>query len=797
MPSKYVIKRLYRSALFVLLCFLSAESLSAQLIINNKRNNESFSIHNQTEYIDVEQSNFTLGQILHNKSLHFLPMKSENMDFGFTNHNFWFRFQLVNTTDEETIYFFETARPITDKAELYTIKSNHQITRYQSGDAIPFDKKSFNHRKTIFKIVLQPHEKQQFYLHIKSDGEMLSMPVILHSLENLLEVTSFEQFIFGFFYGILIIAAVLYLFFFFAMRDNTFLYYSMYVVFIGLLQFAVDGYFFQFITPQSGWLSLHAVLLFACVANFFLGRYAQVFLKIRVYSQFLNTAFYVIYVLDFLLLLSLFLIENHQYAYPIANILGLILLLLIVTSQALIYIRTQTIDRFFAVGIFFLISGFVVFILKNFSLLPLTFWTENASKLGTGLEVVFLSLSMANLIRNLKNEREELQTLALQRSEEMNELKSYFLSNISHELRTPLNAIMSLSDTIAAEVENQTVKSNCDVIKYSSKSLLNSVNDILDFSKIEKGELKLEIQPFSLTKSMEHIKNTAMVTSKEKDLEIKFLLSDDLPDNLLGDAIRYEQIANNIINNAIKFTKEGTIKIELTSTPNGENQVKLQLKVTDSGIGIPKEKMNSIFDSFSQESINNKRKFGGLGLGLYIVKNLVDIHNGKVDIRSQQGLGTICTIDLNFETIKDKPKAVIPESNTNYDLKGKRILVVEDNIMNQMVIKMITKNWMNTEVVFANNGEEGVNKLKSNPFDIVLMDLQMPVMDGYEATIAIRKGDAGEENKNIPIIAVTADVMESTKVRVLEIGMNKYLSKPVDKEVLYENIKSLVELAIT
>ncbi len=796
MPSKYTIKTLNCSSLLVLLFLLLTESLLAQFIISKKKNNESFSIHNQTEYLDVGQSNLTLNQIIHTKSFEFLPMKSENMDFGFTNHNFWFRFQLLNTTDEEAIYFFETARPITDKAELYTIKSNHQIIKHQSGDAIPFDEKSFNHRKTIFKIVLQPHEKQQFYLHVKSDGEMLSMPVVLHSLQNLLEVTSFEQFIFGFFYGMLIIAAVLYLFFFFAMRDKTFLYYSMYVIFIGLLQFAVDGYFFQFITPQSGWLSLHSVLLFACVANFFLGRYAQVFLKIKSYSSLLNVAFYVMYVLDFLLLLSLFLIENHQYAYPIANMLGLILLLLIITSQVLIYTKTRTIDRFFAIGIFFLISGFVVFILKNFSLLPLTFWTENASKFGTGLEVVFLSLSMANLIRNLKNEREELQTLALQRSEEMNELKSYFLSNISHELRTPLNAIMSLSDAIASEVGNQSVKANCDVIKYSSKSLLNSVNDILDFSKIEKGELKLEIQPFSLNKSLEHIKNTALVTSKEKDLKILFSFADNLPDNLLGDAIRFEQIANNVINNAIKFTKEGTIKIELTSTPNGENKIKLQLKVTDSGIGIPKEKMNSIFDSFSQESINNKRKFGGLGLGLYIVKNLVDIHNGKVDIKSQQGLGTICTIDLNFETIKSEPKTEIIETNNNYDLKGKRILVVEDNMMNQMVIKMITKNWMNTEVEFANNGEEGINKLKNNLFDIVLMDLQMPVMDGYETTIAIRKGDAGEENKNIPIIAVTADVMESTKIRVLEIGMNKYLSKPVDKEVLYENIKSLVELSI-
>ena len=165
---------------------------------------------------------------------------------------------------------------------------------------------------------------------------------------------------------------------------------------------------------------------------------------------------------------------------------------------------------------------------------------------------------------------------------------------------------------------------------------------------------------------------------------------------------------------------------------------------------------------------------------------------GTIDIQSQLGAGTKCKVTLPFELYKAPPKAVAIVANEDYDLKGKRILVVEDNAMNQMVIKMITKKWLNTAVEFANNGEEGVNQLKAHPFDIVLMDLQMPVMDGYEATIAIRNGEAGEENKNIPIIAVTADVMESTKERVLEIGMNKYLSKPVDKDILYENIKSLV-----
>ena len=196
-------------------------------------------------------------------------------------------------------------------------------------------------------------------------------------------------------------------------------------------------------------------------------------------------------------------------------------------------------------------------------MLPLNFWTENASKLGTGLEVIFLSLSMANLIRHLKNERTQLQTIALQKSEEMNELKSYFLSNISHELRTPLNAIMSLSDVTANEKDPAKVLTNCEIIKYSSQSLLCSVNDILDFSKIEKGEIKLEKGIFNPIKILEQIKNNALTTADEKGLKIKYTVGKDFPEQLIGDGIRFGQIANNIINNAIKFTNEGKVKIAL------------------------------------------------------------------------------------------------------------------------------------------------------------------------------------------------------------------------------------------
>ena len=399
---------------------------------------------------------------------------------------------------------------------------------------------------------------------------------------------------------------------------------------------------------------------------------------------------------------------------------------------------------------------------------------------------------MSNLIRNLKNEKNELNRLALIRSEEMNDLKSYFLSNISHELRTPLNAIMNLIDSISTEVEDEKIHKKCQIIKYSSNSLLSSVNDILDFSKIEKDELKLEVMPFDFSKVLENLNFNASNIAAEKGLTFEFSKSNSVPNFLIGDEARLTQIINNVLNNAIKFTSEGGVKFTVDSVMNSQNRSSLKFTVVDSGIGIPKNKIDSIFDSFSQNNIDNKRKFGGLGLGLYIVKTLVDMQNGIIKMTSEINKGTAFEIMLDFDVEVKEQVVLVEQATIVCDLKGKIILVVEDNPINQMVIKMITKKWLNTEVAYANNGEEAIDLLKKSHFDIILMDLQMPVMDGYEATIAIRNGQAGVKNTNIPIIAITADVMEGTKQRVSEIGMNDYLSKPVKKEILYESILKLV-----
>ncbi|WP_281336335.1 hybrid sensor histidine kinase/response regulator [Flavobacterium eburneipallidum] len=778
--------------LFFLLFFATSYS---QYIFKDTIERDEISLHPYTTIADVGQQKLAIDFVKNNfNTLHSVALKTENDDLGFTQNNFWTQTQLENQTNKQLIYYLETARPMTDVVELYELNNHNIVLKKQvSGDNIPYSERSFDNRKTIFKIEIAPKSKLKLFLHLKSDGEVVKIPLKLYSADSFIKQSSKEQLIFGLFYGILIVAAIIYFFFYFALNEKIFLYYSLYVVFVGLLQFALDGFFFQFLAPDAGWFSNHAVLLIAIIAVFLTGKYSEEYLRIKEYNKKIYSVIKGAYFLLFLLLLiAIFMPRALLFSYVLVNVFSLLFLILIVYTIVYFYWKKIPVDTYFSVGILFLIVGFGIFILYNFGLIPLTFFTQNSSKLGTGLEVIFLSLSMANLIRNLKNEKNELNRLALARSEEMNDLKSYFLSNISHELRTPLNAIMNLTDAISNKTENKKIKKKCVVIKDSSHSLLSSVNDILDFSKIEKGELRLEEVVFNPVTILKSLKNNVEKNAKSKGLEFQFSKSDAIPESIIGDPSRFAQVVNNVLNNAVKFTFKGIVKFDVDCVIKPNDRVSLILKVSDTGIGISKDKMDSIFDSFSQHNIDNKRKFGGLGLGLYVVKTLVDMQKGTVLMDSKLDIGTTCTITIDFDSVPQQENLIVVAEPNVYDLEGKSILVVEDNPMNQMVIKMITKKWLNTTLTYANNGQEGLDALKANQFDIVLMDLQMPVMDGYEATIAIRKGEAGEQNRTIPIIAVTADVMESTKSTVLEIGMNHYLSKPIQNEILYEVVKKWV-----
>jgi len=776
---------------WIYVLFISPLAANAQFD-ENDFDGEAVSLRSATSVLLAGQKEYTFDEIRNNPNLEFVPLSSLKENLGFSNDHYWLTFSLENSTSKFKQYYLETARPITDVVNLYLVDGEGQVEKQYSGDKMPFSTKTIQHRKSIFNIALEPNQKIQGYIHLKSDGEVVMLPMRLYSENSFFVLTYKEQVFYGFFYGILILACLIYLFFFFALKDKAFVYYALYVLFIALMQFSLDGFFHQYFTPQGGWLSNRAVLLTAFTSLFFFGKYGDTFLNLKTNSPILHKTNKVLGIAILLGVAALALSPSFEYCYPLANAIGILVIVHMIASIAVMKIKKHKVDPYFIVGISFLVLGFIVFILNNFNTIPNSLFTDNGAKFGIGFEIVFLSISMINRIRDLRMENEKNQLLALQRAEDMNEIKSSFLSNISHELRTPLNLIMGVATSLQENKKEENMEEKCKMLLSSSKNLLGYIEDILDFTVIEKGDQELKEVPFDLKTTLSKLIKIQENKAKAKGLDFNVSVSDALPSRIVGDKGKLVQILNHTLDNAIKFTNQGSVSIAINCKKNNDRAT-LFFTIKDTGIGISKEKMTTIYESFTKKSFMDKREFSGLGLGLYIAKTYVDLQKGTINLKNNTGQGTICELSLGFEIDEDQILAsetskTIP---ANMHMETGNILYVEDNKMNQTVVKLLfKKNWANATLTIANHGKEALELMKEQRFDLILMDLQMPEMDGFETTSIIRKGEANCDSQ-VPIIVVTADNTSQTRKKIFELGATDLVTKPVNGPLLFSKINKI------
>lgn len=387
------------------------------------------------------------------------------------------------------------------------------------------------------------------------------------------------------------------------------------------------------------------------------------------------------------------------------------------------------------------------------------------------------------------HQEEELK-VAKDEAEHAAKAKDLFLSTMSHEIRTPMNAIIGISNILIADDPKPEQFENLKLLKFSSSNLLTLINDILDFNKIEAGKMDLETIDFNLKEVASSIFQTLQLRAKEKDLVMFFDYERGLPEYFKGDPTRITQILTNLLSNAIKFTENGFVRMELCLRERTDSVATISIKVTDTGVGIPKDKLNSIFENFTQASSSITRKFGGTGLGLSICKKLLNLMGSDIHVQSAEGKGSSFYFDLTLPIgdVKSLDNTYNDLININKDhgVDQIRLLVAEDYVANQKVLGVFLDRW-NIKYDFANNGEEALAMVQSQPYSMVLMDIQMPVMDGFECSRRIRSL-GGPNYQSIPIFALTASVLLGVKEQVISAGMNGYIGKPFNPDDLYEKI---------
>lgn len=474
----------------------------------------------------------------------------------------------------------------------------------------------------------------------------------------------------------------------------------------------------------------------------------------------------------------------------------LIIYIPIIAGQFLLFDVSEKLYSFAGITV----AAFCMFLLEfsNYHLFP---WGNTASdelqgiyfKLIIGASSLGSLLSFVWLIKNNHQNEESLRAANVAATNASN-AKSEFLSMMSHEIRTPLHGIVGITDILLSE-EGLSKKSREDtkVLKYAANNLVSIVNDILDYSKLEAGKVRFEKVSFDIRDLCEKIERSLNYKIERKQLTFTIEIGQDVPKLLCGDPLRLSQILTNLLDNALKFTVQGEVKLAITSINENENRSKLSFEISDTGIGIPQDRLELIMESFTQASPITTREFGGTGLGVSICKRLIEQQNGTLKVKSKEGEGSTFSFDLEYEIgtlAPDKEQVDVIDEKTFFN--GLKILMVEDNLINQFVTKQLLQS-LSIQFNVVESGERAIEVLREVSYDIVLMDYHLPSMDGLEATRIIRDSSSGVINPSIPVIIITADVIDTVKSHILSQGATEFVAKPLDRPTFIQKLYKIVQ----
>ncbi len=744
---------------------------------------------------------------------------------------YWIKFRIQNTTNNDFSFILFTGTNA--KETIYFIREG-RVSERKAGYLVPSVQREIPlgyQSKTRLHIASQ--ESIVIYIRTQSlDRFPPRFNIRLVPEEVWSRETQSDQLFEGVFSGLLLILSFLGLIFFAYFGAREFLYYGLYTLSNCIYFLNYYGYLDLYVFPNHPEYLMPVWILVTLTAVFYFA-FARAFIDTKEafpkWHRFFGIAMKVmlaVYIINVIYLLST---GDAYTAIIMHNSFNILICMITVVFIVSISRKKMMAVRYFSLGTIFLTIT-VLFTSYQY-LIDFQSNVPYIAQIGILIEVLLFSLGIGHKIKRdfhnhnitqesliiqlTENERLQLsinqeleekvaerthlindQKLQLQKAwkeaEMATKAKTEFLSVMSHEIRTPLNAIISLSHLMEIENENEETQEYIDALKFSAESLHSLINDILDYNKIEAGKINLESTEFSLIDLLKNICESFKYKASSKEVRLILQVGDHTPDRIMGDPTRLTQIFNNLVGNALKFTHEGNVTIAASLKGITDDAAVVSFVVSDTGIGIPQEKLDEIFEDYEQASRETTRKYGGTGLGLAITKKLIELHQSSIHVHSVEDVGTQFNFDIEFK-INDSMQIFddADELDETKNLNNARILVVDDSDMNRLVLKRFFSMW-NADCQEARNGYDALDLANKNSFDLILMDLQMDGIDGFETTFQIRKTSA--MNKDSRIVAMTAQRASDLYDKVRESAMQDLISKPFEPEDLYLKIKHYLML---